>query len=1166
MSSDPPDDGVLPDRDRLPASDAGAGRPGRPSLTAQQQSISDGLGAESPHLAEWFVSAVELTQTQTPVAWISLVAHLCRDLMNRAPRIADVLVEVEEERDEKAARVEYADLVQQVSVALPDELDGEIALTPEATDALRRLVVAHRALNERRAKRQRPADAAGSETARREFDRQWRATQKFFQRLTHLRAKGAPPVSPVEVERQFSILEDLLVTRLRAVPYWTLDEELSKIAELEVPTVEDLRRAMVLWRGDAETAFFEQLSSAVWVPLIVTAGFLERPQGVETSEEGMRLPFWPVSRYLARVAGGAPDVVLAAIERLGPTENGRVHGDLVEALLGMPSATAARAVDLVLGWLGKRWGRFAAESAARLAARLAAGGEPDAALALAKRLVSLNVRVDERDVELGWRVAYDTVFHSDYEYDDALAELLPLLVAAQPIATVKLLASVLGGVLTRERKKRKKEGPEDDSWWWRKAVVDHVQNRPREDARDILVSALRDAAVLAAGTTPDAADAVLAALDGQPHLLFRRIAIHVVRVVDALGSGYPERRRRELLDRSRFDGNEYRNEYFHLVQDRFGELSDEDQETILGWIDTGPDLTKWAGYRPEPPTAEEVAERADFWRYEHLVSFEQHLTGDRAAKFAAYQERFGKLADPDIANPIRVGWGQPSSRYSAADLRAMPTEVLLHTIKTYAPDRSVFPPEMDNGLAVVLGMAIGEDPDYWKSLLVSIASDLPDDYLVAALDAMSTPQDAADEGGWDAALALCERALKRNAADEHRRLAGAAGRVVEAVVRAGSDAPPAQLTAQVMSSLRLLLADPDPGPETDASYAEQPLHGALNTVRARALGTLITLALRLHPDARAIAHPSLTRMPEVRDLLDAHLDPERDPSPLVRAEYGSRLGDLFYLDRPWTTAHLPDIFDSDRPALAEAAWRGYVVRSYIATPVLAPVIATGLYTSHLVVLEDAPPADEDLEAEDVRRRLTDHVAYAWVFDVPGARELLEVLQTTAADANREAFVRNLAFGLLREGDDDVVHGAIPRLVELWRERIDVLPGDSVELAAFSWWYSAGRLPEPGATTLLIATIKKTGGVLDDLRGCLDQAAVVADAQPASAVDLLVALLATERGRDELKLTGDRIPNLLKAITASGDRAMVARVTQVIHELGEYGVGDYRELMPRDDAG
>ena len=203
-----------------------------------------------------------------------------------------------------------------------------------------------------------------------------------------------------------------------------------EITALAEPTATDLQRAARLWRGDAETQFFETLTSPAWVPLLVAAGYMDVPPAPEHVEGGVRLPFWPVSRYVARVAGSAPAEVLAAIVAVPATDNGRVHADLVDAAVTMPVADGAKVVGHVVGWLARPWSSFAAGNAATLASRLAAGGEADAALTLAARLVSFTVHATPRDGPWGPDITYVTVFHGDWDYRQALADLVPALTAA----------------------------------------------------------------------------------------------------------------------------------------------------------------------------------------------------------------------------------------------------------------------------------------------------------------------------------------------------------------------------------------------------------------------------------------------------------------------------------------------------------------------------------------------------------------------------------------------------------------------------------------------------------------------------------------------------------------------------------------------------------------
>ena len=67
---------------------------------------------------------------------------------------------------------------------------------------------------------------------------------------------------------------------------------------------------------------------------------------------------------------------------------------------------------------------------------------------------------------------------------------------------------------------------------------------------------------------------------------------------------------------------------------------------------------------------------------------------------------------------------------------------------------------------------------------------------------------------------------------------------------------------------------------------------SLNTVRGETFHAVVQYALwwRRHvedgPDAEERLGAGFDGLPEVRDLLEAHLDPENDPSLAVRAVYG----------------------------------------------------------------------------------------------------------------------------------------------------------------------------------------------------------------------------------------------------------------------------------------
>jgi hypothetical protein len=1126
------------------------------------------------------VSAVTVVRERRPAAWMPVLGHLCRDLMNGAPRHFNLPI---------APRVEYDKWVARLDSALDQPLgEAPAPLTPEAWEALRALLMEHRALTERLAPEVlfaaagRPA--TGSETARRELDRAWRETQRFFLSITHIRDPSQADPEAAEVINWFAVLEDLLAAQLRAVPYWSLDDELQEIAALDQPTEADLQRAARLWRGDAETQFFETLTSSGWVPLLVAAGYLDAPPAPEYVDGGVRLPFWPVSRYLARVAGAAPAGVIAAIERLPSTDNGRVHADLVEAVAAMPATDGSKAVGHVIRWLGRPWGSFAAENAVQFVKHLAAGGETTAAFKLANKLLSFNVEATPREGPFGPRVEYVTVFRGDWEYGQATGELVPALVAEDGPATVAMLVRILAGVLSRERRLRAEEGPEDDSWMWRKAIADRAQDRARDDPRDVLISALRDAAVDVVNLDPGASADLVALLESPDHLIFDRLIMHLVQVIDA--PGFVKRRRDLLLDHDRFESVRYRNEYYQLARDRFGELQAADRATVLGWIEEGPDLEAWITRYDGEPSAEEIVERADYWRYERLHPLEAHLDTDWERRYEELRKHLGELADPDVVGAVRVGFGQPPARYSVADLRAMDADELIEALSNYKPQAGVFPPESEDSLALVVSAAVAEEPGHWAPMLAGLSDRLPIRDLQAALDGCWQAGRDSKVTDWDGPIALCELALDR--ADEWRHQPpadieeaiardGERGRTVDAVIRVvetaahGGEHPLAPvLRPRMLALLERLADDPDPTPGSDAGHTDEPFHAALNGIRGRAMDAVIAFAQGLHPDAPYIDRPAMAHLPEIQQLLKDHLDVEKEPSPSVRAVYGARLGHLFFLDEAWTAERLPVIFDPTRPELAAAAWRGYVLNAYLAPRVLSHVVGAGLYDGPVDELSGARDRDEqNREAEQARDHLVEHVGLAWCRSVAGSDALLARLFSKATGDDRAKLVTWIGHSVLHHEDaTELAREVAPRLPDLWTRRLDELGASDSdpELVGYGGWYSSGKLAEPAGTDLMVQTLRATKGHADDLRGCLERATQVATTDPSGACDVLASVVAGE-GRDELRMVGDRVRSLLDAIVVAAKGTgpdVVAQAEQLVNELGEHGLGDYRDaLLPTD---
>lgn len=68
-------------------------------------------------------------------------------------------------------------------------------------------------------------------------------------------------------------------------------------------------------------------------------------------------------------------------------------------------------------------------------------------------------------------------------------------------------------------------------------------------------------------------------------------------------------------------------------------------------------------------------------------------------------------------------------------------------------------------------------------------------------------------------------------------------------------------------------------------------------------------------------------MPEVKDVLEKHLNPEKDFSLAIRSFYGQMFPWLVQIDESWATQHIDKIFprDPDYSTYRDTAWESFIM-------------------------------------------------------------------------------------------------------------------------------------------------------------------------------------------------------------------------------------------------
>ncbi|MCH8327761.1 MAG: hypothetical protein IID15_04455, partial [Candidatus Marinimicrobia bacterium] len=174
---------------------------------------------------------------------------------------------------------------------------------------------------------------------------------------------------------------------------------------------------------------------------------------------------------------------------------------------------------------------------------------------------------------------------------------------------------------------------------------------------------------------------------------------------------------------------------------------------------------------------------------------------------------------------------------------------------------------------------------------------------------------------------------------------------------------------------------PDPTPEIEAKEHEQSnmdyLTSSLNCVRGQALHAVIRHALWLRcrwaesDDHKELISHGFDAMPEVRDVLEHHLDSTADGSLAVRAVYGQWFPWLCLLDPRWTAEHADTIFadENQHESMWTAAWSSYI--SYC--PAYNDVFHI-LRSFYAKAVEELPECEGDEDhIRDPAHRLAEHI-------------------------------------------------------------------------------------------------------------------------------------------------------------------------------------------------
>jgi hypothetical protein len=946
------------------------------------------------------------------------------------------------------------------------------------------------------------------------------------------------------------------------------------------PTAEQLQKVAALGlRPEGRAYFFDRLDNPLWVAPLAEGGFFADPPGPEPAGEPgyVRFPPWPEGRYLARVAPSAPDDVLAVIQAQARVDNPVVTRQLLEVALTLPDDGFRTVAPQMIDWLGGSSVEFFADEAASAIVRLLQIGETTAGLEAAAVLFAIqsDPRLAEKAAssDSPWRPRPEASSRlSEWEYDRLLDQIVGPLTEHGGMEGLTLLATLLDDALRASR--WEDEATDDYSYVWRPAIEDHEQNSDT-GIRDTLVSALRDVATRLASHGEAELLSVIEEL--RTHSLVHwRVALHALAESRFASSMVDELvESQDLLEDFRV-----KHEFTRLLQLRFSEVGDEPRSRLLERIRQGPNLEEYRERRAEfdgaPASDDEVERYARIWRRDWLSFLADHLADSDADLYRELTAEFGAPEHPGFLS-WSSSWTGPESPVSRADLVERKFEEVVEFLRTWEPDSisGVFGPSIE-GLGRVLAEVVTErapefasqadslidlDPTYVRSLFAGLQRALRDGLAFEWEPTLALASFVADQP-FEPDVEVPDRDRDPGWRWCRREI----GSLLQSGFSTTEGRIPFDLRNIAWSVLLRLTSDPNPSSGHEQRYGGDnmdPLTLSLNTNRGTAMHAVVEYALWVRRElaaAGADVSLGLEAMPEVRELLDAHLDPAEDPSMAVRAVYGRWLPWLHLLDSAWVAEHLDHLFPRD-PALSDfrdAVWDTYVTWC----PPYDSVYQALLVEYRSAIARVSTPSGSGASRHgNTDAKLGEHLVTLYWRGVAEDTDLDEYFRR--ADDELASDLMEFVGRALRNTTGELEEAVCRRIQELWDRRLDVGELDPAahrkEIRSFGLSFSSAKLDQQWALTELERSVALAGVpfpghiVVEHLR-------MVALTDPGRAVKIIAEMLKDAENEWGHVTWADDAHAIVASAIGAADEAVRANCAVIIDYFVRRGELRFRDLL------
>ncbi len=458
---------------------------------------------------------------------------------------------------------------------------------------------------------------------------------------------------------------------------------------------------------------------------------------------------------------------------------------------------------------------------------------------------------------------------------------------------------------------------------WRPAIEDHEQNKSRDDAGGILVSALRDALLGYVDRRAAAAADYVNELLASENVLFQRVAIHVAGIYNRQLSGLVK----ELVDPKYFVSH-YQHEMYHLLQNCFSGFDEKDKKNVLSIIRSIAEQ----GKDPEQPKDIQGKQEAYTWlRWLSAIKGKGYQQADDLYTYNLAITK-AEPEHPDFSFYMEAGWVGELSPYSIEELLSRDFGDLFNILKSFKEEGGWKKPSR-RGLAQTLKEALKARPELFKGHLTELIA-LDFDYIYHLIEGYKELWKEKQYDNWTELLEFCWVVLQsegfwlKDATEQKGGMVASSSWIVGAIselIRAGTADDKTAFDPALLPIARKIIVHILEKQEGEYFTEERDAVSiAINSPRGKCIEALINYALRLcrltYKSDKA--HDELW-INNLQPVFDEQIHQVKNGNLEFVTLFANYLPNLLYLSRSWTMKQLPTIFEKENRLQWLCAMQGY---------------------------------------------------------------------------------------------------------------------------------------------------------------------------------------------------------------------------------------------------